>query len=213
MRPARAGSLADAGTEAVKIPSRSPRGCRCGTARAHRPDAGHRPEADRRPGASAGHLGPVRGPRQRTTTPSRPPAPRLCDIHRFFRYPRAAAPSASPATRFRAQARQKGYVPHHLQARCFAPAIRRKSPPPPVPASRPWPTPAPSAAWAGGNARRGRQVRGNAREHSRGRDCARCRHYRSGRAGGRARHPDCGWCSCSAIVPVSGLRQPFPLPY
>ena len=67
--------LADAGIEAVKIPPRSPRECLCGKVRAHRPDGGHRPDADLRPATSADHPGPVRGPLQRTTTPSEPPAP------------------------------------------------------------------------------------------------------------------------------------------
>ena len=38
--------LAAAGIEAVKIPPRPPRECRCGTFRAHRPEPGHRPDAD-----------------------------------------------------------------------------------------------------------------------------------------------------------------------
>ena len=47
----------------------------CGTVRAHRPDRGHRPDADLRRTASAHNPRRVRGPLQRATTPSQPPAP------------------------------------------------------------------------------------------------------------------------------------------
>ena len=68
--------LASAGIEAVKIPPRSPRReCLCGKVRAHGPDGGRRPDADLRPAASADDPGPVRGPLQRTSSPSQPPAP------------------------------------------------------------------------------------------------------------------------------------------
>ena len=68
--------LAGAGIEAVKIPPRSPRAnAYCGKVRAHCPDGGHRPDADLRPAASAHDPGRVRGPLQRTSSPSRPPAP------------------------------------------------------------------------------------------------------------------------------------------
>src|SRR5208282_3858879 len=43
--------------------------------RAHGPDGGHRPDADLRPASSADDPGPVRGPLQRTSSPSQPPAP------------------------------------------------------------------------------------------------------------------------------------------
>ena len=66
--------LATAGIEAVKIPPRAPSERLCGKVRAHRPDRGHRPDADLRPAAPAGDPGRVRGPLQRTPTPSQPPA-------------------------------------------------------------------------------------------------------------------------------------------
>ena len=47
----------------------------CGTVRAHRPDRGHRPDAHLRRTASAHNPRRVRGPLQRATTPSQPPAP------------------------------------------------------------------------------------------------------------------------------------------
>ena len=43
--------------------------------RTHRPDRGHRPDAHLRRTASASGPSPVRGPLQRTATPSQPPAP------------------------------------------------------------------------------------------------------------------------------------------
>jgi putative transposase len=67
--------LADAGIEVVKIPPRSPRANAYAEVRAHRPDRDHRPDAHLRPAASADDPGPVRGPLQRTSSPSQPPAP------------------------------------------------------------------------------------------------------------------------------------------
>jgi putative transposase len=63
--------LAGAGIEAVKDPAAQPASeCFCGTLRAHSPGRGHRPNADLRRTASTSSPGPVRGPLQRTATPS-----------------------------------------------------------------------------------------------------------------------------------------------
>ena len=51
------------------------RECLCGKVRAHGPDRGHRPDADLRPAPPADDPGSVRGPLQRTSSPSQPPAP------------------------------------------------------------------------------------------------------------------------------------------
>ena len=57
-------------------PAAKPQGeCLRGAVRAHHPDRGHRPDADLRRTPPAARPSPVRGPLQRPTTPSRPPAP------------------------------------------------------------------------------------------------------------------------------------------
>jgi putative transposase len=67
--------LADAGIEVVKIPPRSPRANAMRKGSCSPPGRGHRPDADLRPAASADDPDPVRGPLQRTASPSQPTAP------------------------------------------------------------------------------------------------------------------------------------------
>jgi hypothetical protein len=68
--------LASAGIGAVKIPPPEPSGERlCRKVCAHRPDAADRPDTDLRRATSAAGPGRLRGPLQRTTTPSQPRTP------------------------------------------------------------------------------------------------------------------------------------------
>ena len=131
--------LAAAGIEAVKIPPEPSREFLCGKLRAHRPGGGHRPDADLRPAASAGDPGPVRGPLQRTTPPSQPPAPPAptrppCRRPLPGTDPAPAHPRRPPqrirASRIKAQANAGGRVlePHREPSRrTTSPAVRTGS--------------------------------------------------------------------------------------
>jgi len=93
----------------------------------HRPNRGHRPAADLRPAASADDPGPIRGPLQRTTAASQPPAsPTPARLPSRRPLPRADQAQARPrrphqrirANRIKAQIKSSGRIlePHRLPA-------------------------------------------------------------------------------------------------
>src|ERR1700751_507838 len=128
-----------------------------------------------------------------------PPVPRLAGNRRSSLHPPAAAPTASPPTKSRAPGHPTNCAPRRSAARCCAPAILQRLPPPPAPRSPPSPNPALLATSADVHALHGpphENVRAHARAHAHG-----DRASRRPRTLARRRGCDSGFPSL-AIVPA-----------